>query len=187
MPYIVIIFIALFSTISCSSESMLEAPTAKVTSEKSSPSQQNLHPSGPPETGEPAMHAVQNTRLQKVMQQINSLVYDQLSSELNWSKERQIKTEEIARIANELATSEKSITEALPALDLKPDEEVAFIALARKLQTGAVQMEQFANQNQLQRLPETLETITGTCISCHVLFRKSRSLLEKCKDPRYTC
>ncbi|MGZ5000473.1 MAG: hypothetical protein ACXV7F_09245 [Methylomonas sp.] len=187
MSRIVIIFMTLFSMIACSTESTLETPAVKVSSENSASFGQKTRPTEPPETGEPAMHAIQNSRLQAVMHQINTLVYDQLNNEINWNKERQLKAKEVARIANELAMSEKSITEALPALKLKPDEEAAFVALAEKLRTNAVQMEQLASQNQLQRLPETLETITDTCISCHVLFRKSRGLLEKCKDPRYTC
>ncbi len=183
----VVILIALFSMISCSAESKLETAGVQVFSDKASPSKQKSASVEPPETGEPAMHAVQNSRLQDVMHQINALVYDQLSSEINLSKERQIKTKEIARIANELARSEKSIIETLPTLTLKPDEQTAFVALAEKLRTSAVQMEELAKQNHLQGIPATLETITNTCISCHVLFRKSRSLLEKCKDPRYTC
>jgi hypothetical protein len=101
--------------------------------------------------------------------------------------QRQLKTAEIARIAGELAASEKNIIETMPSLDLKADEKVTFTALAEKLRINALQMANLAEQNQLQAIPATLDTITTTCISCHVLFRKSRSLLEKCKDPRYTC
>jgi hypothetical protein len=133
------------------------------------------------------MHAIQNNRLQQVMKQINDLVYSQLSNEINLGPQRQLKTAEIARIAGELAASEKNIIETMPSLDLKPDEKVTFTALAEKLRINALQMASLAEQNQLQAIPATLDTITTTCISCHVLFRKSRSLLEKCKDPRYTC
>ena len=99
----VVILIALFSMISCSAESKLETPDVQVFSDKALPSEQKSDSVEPPETGEPAMHAVQNSRLQAVMHQINALVYDQLSSEINLSNERQIKTKEIARIANELS------------------------------------------------------------------------------------
>jgi len=133
------------------------------------------------------MHAIQNNRLQQVMQQINELVYAQLSSEINLGEQRELKTAEIARIANELAASEKSIVETLPSLNLKPDEQTTFLALADKLRVSAEHMQDLASENQLREIPATLDTITNTCISCHVLFRKSRSLLEKCKDPRYTC
>lgn len=133
------------------------------------------------------MHAIQNNRLQQVMKQINDLVYSQLSNEINLSQQRQLKAAEIARIAGELAASEKDILETMPSLDLKPDEKVTFTALSEKLRINALQMANLAEQNQLQAIPASLDTITNTCISCHVLFRKSRSLLEKCKDPRYTC
>ena len=180
--------VMILSTImSCSTESTIETPAAQLSSDTPPAPKQNVHSSEPPDTGEPAMHAVQNNRLQQVMQQINSLVYSQLSSEINLGQERQIKTKEIARIAGELAASEKSMIETMPSLNLKPNEEATFIALAEKLRLSAVQMETLARQNQLQGIPATLDNITNTCTSCHVLFRKSRSLLEKCRDPRYTC
>ena len=182
IPFILTI---LFSAVSCSSDSKLETVQPTATSViTTTASQKSIEP---PETGEPAMHAIQNNRLQQVMKQINDLVYSQLSNEINLGSQRQLKTAEIARIAGELAASEKDIIETMPSLDLKPDEKVTFTALAEKLRINALQMANLAEQNQLQAIPATLDTITTTCISCHVLFRKSRSLLEKCKDPRYTC
>ncbi|MDP2202456.1 MAG: hypothetical protein Q8K07_10590 [Methylicorpusculum sp.] len=187
MIRLLIIFMIFPTIMSCSTESRIETPAAQLSSDPTPASKKNAHVTEPPDTGEPAMHAVQNNRLQQVMQQINSLVYAQLSSEISLGQERQIKTEEIARIAGELAASEKSMIETMPSLNLKPNEEATFIALAEKLRLSAVQMETLARQHQLQGIPETLDNITNTCTSCHVLFRKSRSLLEKCRDPRYTC
>ncbi|MDO9238832.1 MAG: hypothetical protein Q7U30_02365, partial [Methylicorpusculum sp.] len=112
---------------SCSTESRIETPAAQLSSDPTPASKKNAHVTEPPDTGEPAMHAVQNNRLQQVMQQINSLVYAQLSSEISLGQERQIKTEEIARIAGELAASEKSMIETMPSLNLKPNEEATFI------------------------------------------------------------
>jgi hypothetical protein len=187
MNRIIIIFIIFFNAVSCSTDSRLEPAVASQSSDTRPVLVKNGKTQEPPETGEPAMHAIQNNHLQQIMQQINELVYAQLSSEIDLGEQRQLKTAEIARIANELAASEKSIVETLPTLNLKPDEETTFLALADKLRVSAVQMQDLAVQNQLRAIPATLDTITNTCISCHVLFRKSRSLLEKCKDPRYTC
>ena len=185
MQRISFILIILLSLVSCSSDSKLE--TIQSTTATTTPPVTGLKSIAPPETGEPAMHAIQNNRLQQVMKQINDLVYSQLSNEINLSQQRQLKAAEIARIAGELAASEKDILETMPSLDLKPDEKVTFTALSEKLRVNALQMANLAEQNQLQAIPASLDTITNTCISCHVLFRKSRSLLEKCKDPRYTC
>jgi hypothetical protein len=187
MYQIIIICVILSNVMSCSTKSRLETPRAQTSSDTLPTNEHKSQSLTPPETGEPAMHAIQNNRLQQVMHQINSLVYAELSNEINLDQERQIKAQEIARIASELASSEKSIIETMPALKLKPAEGDTFVALAEKLRMGAVKMEELARQNQLQRIPETLENITNTCTSCHVLFRKSRSLLEKCKDPKYTC
>ncbi|AMK78030.1 MULTISPECIES: hypothetical protein [Methylomonas] len=187
MTRIIIIFILFFSAVSCSTESKHEPAAAQQSSDTRPVLAKSSKIPEPPETGEPAMHAIQNSRLQHVMQQINELVYSQLSGEINLKEQRELKTAEIARTANELASSEKSIVETLPSLNLKPDEQTTFLALADKLRVSAVHMQDLADQNQLREIPATLDTITNTCISCHVLFRKSRSLLEKCKDPRYTC
>lgn len=187
MNRIIIISIIFFNAVSCSSDSKLEPAVAQQSADTHPVLSKSNIPPAPPETGEPAMHAIQNNRLQHVMQQINELVYTQLSGEINLGEQRELKTAEIARIANELAASEKSIVETLPSLNLKPDEQTTFLALADKLRVSAVHMQDLAGQNQLREIPATLDTITNTCISCHVLFRKSRSLLEKCKDPRYTC
>ncbi|WP_020482901.1 hypothetical protein [Methylomonas sp. MK1] len=187
MTRIIIIFIIFFNVTSCSSDSRLEPRVTQQSSDTRPAATKSSKTPEPPETGEPAMHAIQNNRLQQVMQQINELVYAQLSSEINLGEQRELKTAEIARIANELAASEKSIVETLPSLNLKPDEQTTFLALADKLRVSAEHMQDLASENQLREIPATLDTITNTCISCHVLFRKSRSLLEKCKDPRYTC
>jgi hypothetical protein len=176
-----------FVVTSCSTESKLEANSVQPPPKISTMPEPKLQFSAPLETGEPAMHAIHNDRLQKVMNQINKLLYSQMSGEINLSQERQLKTEEIARISQELAVSEKAIMETLPALKLNSIEESTFAALAEKLRTSADQMKLLAMQDQLQGVPATLETIISTCTSCHALFRKSRSLLEKCKDPGSTC
>jgi len=187
MKRTVITLVVLFSLISCSVERNPQPQAAEDFSEGVTPLPgiNPLH--GLPDTGEPAMHAVQNSRLQIVMQQLNRLVYDQLGSEIELSAEREVKTAEIARIAAELADSEEAIIGTLPALNLKDDEKLAFKSLAEKLRIGALDLQELAKEDKLQEVPTAIETLTNTCISCHVLFRKSRSLLEKCKDPRYTC
>lgn len=167
----------------CSSDSKLETANTHLVSP--SLSQASTHE--PPDTGEPAMHAVQNSRLQQVMHRINDLVYAQLNNELNLGAERRKTAAEVSRIATELSSSEKAIIETMPSLQLKAGEESTFVALAEKLRVTALQMQASAEQEQWQMIPTHVETITNTCTSCHVLFRKSRSLLEKCKDPRYTC
>lgn len=185
MKFAVLVLVASVGLASCSTETSLQVQDPANRVDGSQLKHSLLHEL--PETGKPAMHAVQNNRLQAIMKQLNSLIYDQLGSEMDLTVKRRMQTEEIARIASELANSEKAIVETLPALNLKTGEEATFKALAEKLRSGALDLQQFAKDDQLQAIPEAVETLTNTCISCHVLFRKSRSLLEKCKDPRYTC
>ncbi len=141
----------------------------------------------PPDTGEPLMHAVKNEQLQKIMKQLNNLVYTQMTSDIDLNELRKTKTTELAQVARELAQNEQEILRTLPDLDLSEEEKVLFTSLEKKLHRNALKMEQLAVANNLTEIPGTLDVITSTCISCHSLFRKQRSLIEKCRDPNYTC
>jgi hypothetical protein len=141
----------------------------------------------PADTGEPAMHAIRNKNLQKIMIQINALVYEQMQNEVGVNWEKHPRTQEIAKIAHELANDEKTIIASLPLLSLNSNEKATFTALAEKLRINALQMEAQANQSQIKSIHGTMERITSTCTACHALFRKSRSILDNCKDSNSTC
>ncbi|MGR9051633.1 MAG: hypothetical protein ACU84J_03210 [Gammaproteobacteria bacterium] len=185
----VAIFVMLFScTLSCSTDSRtggLSTQGAKI--ERPDEPIRIGEPATSPDTGEPALHAIQDERLRQVMKQIDSLVYAQMLGKVDLSRERKLKTEEIAGIARALADNEKAVIATLPSLHLNADETSVFSALADKLRDGALAMETLAEQDRWQDLPAVMTSITSTCTACHALFRKTRSLMEKCKDPQYTC
>jgi len=136
---------------------------------------------------EPIMHAVHNNRLKEIMKELNALAYTQMLGEIDTSKHNQIRTKEIAKIAGQLVANQKAVLATLPSLNLEANEEKTFIALVQKLSSSAEQMQTLANQDNVQALPAKMDAIASTCTSCHTLFRKAPSILERCKDPRSTC
>ena len=181
-----LILIAFFSVTSCSSNNASQ-PVGVLSDQSQARSKPHIGVSAPPDTGEPAMHAVHNTRLKQVMSEINSLVYEQMQSEVDLSQERELKTREIAKIAHELTKVKPAILKTVPSLNLAPEEVKAFTAIAEKLDANARQMETIAGKNQLKDIPAKMQAITSTCNACHSLFRKTPNILERCRDPRHTC
>lgn len=175
----------LLSLNACSTEPKPQAPTITQTT----PTATATKTISPLEssTGEPAIHAVQNTRLKEIMKELNALTYTQMLGEIDTSKPNQIRTKEIARIAGQLAANQKAVIATLPSLDLNPSEQSTFISLVHKLSSSAEQMQTLANQNNVQALPAAMDAVASTCTSCHTLFRKTPSILERCKDPKSTC
>ena len=182
-----LVVFALFLMTSCSTDNLSQPPAAESSTLNQVDAQPVVSASAPPDTGEPAMHAVHNTRLKRVMSEINSLVYEQMQNEVDLSQERALKTREIAKIAHELTKAKQAILKTVPSLTLTPEEVNTFTAIAEKLDTNARQMEAVANKNQLADIPAQMQAITSTCNSCHSLFRKTPNILERCRDPRHTC
>ncbi len=141
----------------------------------------------PPETGEPALHAIRDQQLEDLMLQINGLVYGKMRNEIDLKNEKKIHTTEIAKIAHELAMTVDYLREAMPRLNLLPNEQGTFLALADKLKSDAKQIEEFAKRDEIQYIPVQMQQIMATCTSCHSLFRNSRNLLDRCRDPKNTC
>jgi cytochrome c556 len=180
-----IIFVASLLLAACSSDT--QVASAKPPVDLSAAQAGTEAGINPPDTGEPLMHAVQNEQLQKIMRQLNNLVYSRMTEDIDLNELRKTKTTELAQVARELAQNEQEILQTLPDLDLNEEEKLLFTSLERKLHRNALKMEELAVANNLAEIPGTLDVITSTCISCHSLFRKQRSLIEKCRDPNYTC
>jgi cytochrome c556 len=135
----------------------------------------------------PALREIHNDPLQQLMIQMNALVYEQMRDELDAAQEKRQRIEALAATAGQLSGTVKAIIATLPSLKLSPEEQASFLALANNLHASAQQMETQARTNQIQAIPATLDQLTVTCGACHNLFRKSRNLLDKCRDPQQTC
>ena len=127
---------------------------------------------GLPDTGKPALHAINDARLRELMDQMNSLVFERFMAEPDIDRERRQYALKIADAANELGSTVGSILSRLPALNLNPDEQTAFRALAVKLREQADTLKLQAKLNHIDAIEPTLNQTAATCSSCHALFRK---------------
>ena len=132
---------------------------------------QQLPRSGLPDTGRPALHAVTDARLRQLMNQMNSLMFDRFSTQIELDNERRAYALRMAKDANTLSRTTDHIRSRLPELHLNDSEQATFIALANKLHDQAKILEFQASHNQIDAIPPTIDQITGTCSSCHALFR----------------
>lgn len=149
------------------------APTATATLETETP---------PPNT-----QAIHNDHLQKLMIQMNHLVSEQMRENLALPKDQRQRLGELAATAGQLTGTVDAIIATLPGLNLNPDDQATFMALANRLHHQARRMETDAQKSRWEAIPSNLEQLTLTCSACHSLFRKNQGILERCRDPRHTC
>lgn len=126
---------------------------------------------GLPATGQPALHAVSDARLRELMDQMNSLMFERFITEPDIDRERRLYARKIADAADKLGLTVDAILWRLPALNLNPDEQGTFRALANKLREEANALNTQAKLNQIDAIEPMLDQITVTCSSCHTLFR----------------
>jgi hypothetical protein len=127
---------------------------------------------GLPDTGSPALHAVNDARLRELMDRMNSLMFERFMTEQDLDKERRRQTRQIAAAAADLHQAVDGLLARLPALRLSEAERVAFRALAEKLRAQAGELKARAEANQVDALPADLERMSYTCNACHLLFRE---------------
>jgi cytochrome c556 len=132
-----------------------------------------MAPRALPDTGNPALHAVQNARLHALMTEMNSLMFDRMRTELDIDRERRRRAAQIAEVAQAMSRTIDGVLATLPSLDLAPGEQETFAALANKLRGQAGQLEKQARRNYVDAIPQTLDQMTLTCTACHELFRKT--------------
>jgi hypothetical protein len=129
-------------------------------------------PSGLLDTGQPALHAVSDTRLRELMNRMNSLMFERFVAEPDRDRQAQQDTRDIAQAAESLGKSIDGILARLPSLGLSESEQVTFRALADKLRSQAGELRQQAVNHQLEDLSANLAQIHATCTTCHGLFRQ---------------
>lgn len=127
---------------------------------------------GLPDTGQPAFHAVSDAKLRELMDQMNSLMFERFMAEPDIDRERRVYALKMADAADKLGSTVDTILSYLPALNLNPDEQTAFRALAGKLRGQADALKVQARLNRIDAIEPMLDQITVTCSSCHALFRK---------------
>lgn len=135
-------------------------------------SQQPARPNHLPDTGTPALHALNDARLRELMDRMNALMFDRFMTQPELEQERRRYTAGISESARQLDATIDALLARLPALQLEPHEQDTFQAIAHKLRNEARTLNDQALQGDTDALPATLERISNTCTACHGLFRK---------------
>jgi len=127
---------------------------------------------GRSETGNPALHAIQDKQLRELMARMDALMQERFMTEPELDAERRKYARRIAVNAESLSQTVDSIVDRLPSLQLPRDEQHTFLALAQKLREQSRQLQEQAQSNQIDAIGGTVHVINTTCTSCHALFRK---------------
>ncbi|OAI00275.1 hypothetical protein A1332_19005 [Methylomonas methanica] len=139
----------------------------------SSQSNQYAHlEGGRSQTGQPALHAVRDNRLHELMDRMDSLMHERFMTEQQLDVERRKYSRQIGEAARDLAANVEIMIARMPGLQLNAAEQTAFLALASKLREEMQQLQQLAEQNHIDAIPDSLHEINTTCTSCHALFRR---------------
>lgn len=127
---------------------------------------------GLPDTGRPALHAVSDARLRELMDQMNGLMFERFITQPDIDRERRNYALKMANAADKLGSTVDAILARLPALNLNPNEQMTFRALAGKLREQADALNAQAKLNHIDTMGPMLDQMTATCSSCHTLFRR---------------
>lgn len=127
---------------------------------------------GHSETGQPALHAIQDKQLRELMARMDALMQERFMTEPELDAERRKYAQRIAENAQTLSQTVDTIIARMPSLPLSTDEQHTFQALAQKLAEQSRHLQEQARTNQIDAVSGTLHQINTTCTSCHALFRK---------------
>jgi hypothetical protein len=132
-----------------------------------------------PAKGEGLLHAVHNTRLRKVMQGFNSLMFEQMTTELELDEQRRRQSQAIAESAAELAKTAEKLPRIADDLSLTESEKTLFLKRAAELQTKAARLQEAALNQDANAMRHWLLRMEITCNNCHRLFRGAKSSLTQ--------
>jgi cytochrome c556 len=121
--------------------------------------------------GAAALHAVQDTRLRTLMNEMKALLFERMPTELEIDRERSRKAAQIADVADSMSRTVDDIVQSLPRLSLQEDEKTVFLVMAGRLRQQVATLQAQARSNYIDSIPGTMEQISATCDGCHQLFR----------------
>lgn len=121
---------------------------------------------------QPSTHIIMSKNLQTLMAQMNTLLFDQIRTDVELDKDRYRNAKKVAEAAGELQKTIKLILEVQPSLKLGAKDDITFSTLADILRTQSGQLETLARQNKFNELPQAFSAVKNSCTSCHSLFRK---------------
>lgn len=123
------------------------------------------------ETEKTILNAIHSDEVKRIMQKLNSLIYEREYTELELQKlsHRQIELLiEEATTLYQTATNQPNITSLK---DLSEEEQLTFNAMAHQLREIAMELKREIDSNHANEVDAVYLKLESTCNTCHQIFR----------------
>ena len=121
--------------------------------------------------GQPALHGIYSEKLRTIMLRMNQLVYEREMTALQVQEERKRHLKELINTVSDLVKAASVLTDAVPGIELKREDQVIFRALANQLYKEAREMGTMVEEKDYSDLDPAYQRLNETCNACHSLFR----------------
>lgn len=122
-------------------------------------------------TGQPAIHAVHNERLEAIMKKLDTPTFNRMPQELETSADQDVYFEQVGQVAQSMAEAAEAIPGVADKLSLDVMQKKLFLSLSEKLQQQAGELQKIAPNKNIDEISDSMEAIASTCNACHSAFR----------------
>ena len=121
--------------------------------------------------GQPALHGIYSEKLRTIMLRMNQLVYEREMTALQVQEVREQHLKELISTISELVKAAEVLTDAVPGIELKEEDQVIFRAMANQLYREAQDIGSMVEEKDYSDLDPAYRRLNETCNACHSLFR----------------
>jgi hypothetical protein len=119
-------------------------------------------------------HMIKSEDLQHLIHEIDMVVYDKYKSELQRDNKRQRYALNLAQTIKELAVDLEAVSPQELHVTQNAENIKIFKSFAEELSADAQQIQNIAQNYELENLPQYLDSIQNRCNACHATFRDNR-------------
>lgn len=123
------------------------------------------------EQQQPALHGIYSEKLKTIMLRMNQLVYEREMTALQVQEARERHLKELINTVSELVKAAEVLTDAVPGIELKKEDQVIFRAMANQLYSEAQNIGNMVEEKDYSSLDPAYQRLNETCNACHSLFR----------------
>lgn len=121
--------------------------------------------------GQPALHGIYSEKLKTIMLRMNQLVYEREMTALQVQEVRERHLKDLINTVSELVKAAEVLTDAVPGIELKKEDQVIFRAMANQLYGEAQEIGNMVEEKDYSSLDPAYRRLNETCNACHSLFR----------------
>ncbi len=127
--------------------------------------------SGKLETGKTILNAIHSDEVKRIMQKLNSLIYEREYTELELQKLNHRQIELLIEEATTLSKTATNLPNISSLKDLNEEEQLTFNAMANQLRKIAMELKREIDSNHEDKVDAVYIKLESTCNTCHQLFR----------------